>query len=341
MINQVELDNLTSQALAELETISDVKALEEYRVKYFGKKGLVTQTKSLIGKADPQERAAIGKIINHVSATIETAMKEKQAVLGTEAIPSGPLFDVTLPGTAPRTGRPHVLTQTIWELEDIFGRMGFEVIDAPEVEDEWHNFEALNIPLEHPARDPLDNFYISGVGQNMLLRSQTSTAQIRIMEKRQPPVRIVTCGRVYRPDTIDATHHMMFHQIECLYVDRGVSMIDLKSTIDQFTKAYFGRDVKTRLRPSYFPFTEPSAEIDITCMICGGRGCNSCGNSGWKEIGGCGMVDPNVLQAVGYDTEIYSGFAFGFGIERMTMGKHQIKDIRLFTENDMRFLQQF
>ncbi len=340
MTIQSDMENLVSAALQELNAISDPKALEDFRVKYFGKKGLVTQARSAIGKSAPEERAGLGKVINEVATAVETAFKEKQAEIGSGAKVSGPLFDVTLPGTRAKTGRPHVLTQTVWEIEDIFGRMGFEVIDAPEVEDEWHNFQALNIPLEHPARDPLENFYITCADQNMLLRSQTSTAQIRAMEKRQPPVRIVTCGRVYRPDTIDATHHMMFHQIECLYVDKNVTMIDLKSTLDQFTGAYFGKGIKTRLRPSYFPFTEPSAEFDITCMICNGKGCNSC-NGGWKEIGGCGMVDPNVLNAVGYDTEIYSGFAFGFGIERMAMRKHQIKDIRLFTENDVRFLQQF
>lgn len=340
MINSAELENLGAQALQELAAITDAKALEEFRVRYFGKKGSIAQARAMIGKVPPDQRAAAGKIVNDVATRVEGAMKARQDEIGAAGRPSGPLFDVTLPGTHPRVGRPHVLTQTIDELADIFGRMGFEVIDAPEVEDEWHNFQALNIPLEHPARDPLENFYVSSVEQNMLLRSQTSTAQIRIMETRQPPVRVVHVGRVYRPDTIDAKHHMMFHQIECLYVDRGVTLIDLKSTIEQYLKAYFGPDARIRLRPSYFPFTEPSAEVDTTCMICHGKGCNSC-NGGWMEIGGCGMVDPNVLQAVGYDPEVYSGFAFGFGIERMAMRKHQIKDIRLFTENDVRFLRQF
>lgn len=336
-----ELNNLSAQARTELDAVSSAQALEEYRVRYFGKKGLVTLARTSIGKVPADQRAAFGKAVNDLAKGLEAAFAEKQQQLGSAGTKAtGPLFDMTLPGTCPPVGRPHVLTQTIQELSDIFGRMGFEVIDAPEVEDEWHNFQALNIPLEHPARDPLENFYISSVEQNTLLRSQTSTAQIRIMEQRKPPVRVVHVGRVYRPDTIDATHHMMFHQIECLYIDRGITMIDLKSTIAQFTQAYFGSDVKTRLRPSYFPFTEPSAEFDITCMICNGKGCKSC-NGGWKEIGGCGMVDPNVLQMVGYDPEAVSGFAFGFGIERMAMRKHNIKDIRLFTENDVRFLQQF
>jgi phenylalanyl-tRNA synthetase alpha chain len=339
-MNQAELENLTTRALQELNGAADAKALEDFRTRYFGKKGLITQARAMIGKIPPEERAAFGKIVNQAASTVETALKERQDRIGAVARPSGPLFDVTLPGTHPPVGRPHVLTQTIWELAEIFGRMGFEVIDAPEAEDEWHNFQALNIPLEHPARDPLENFYISSVDQSMLLRSQTSTAQIRVMENRKPPVRIVHVGRAYRPDTIDASHHMMFHQIECLYVDRGVTLIDLKSTINQYVKAYFGHDAKIRLRPSYFPFTEPSAEVDMTCMICHGKGCTSC-SGGWMELGGCGMVDPNVLQTVGYDPETYSGFAFGFGVERMAMRKHNIKDIRLFTENDIRFLRQF
>jgi phenylalanyl-tRNA synthetase alpha chain len=341
MINFDELNNLADQARTELQAAADAKSLEDYRIRFFSKKGLITQARSLIGKVAAEDRAAFGKAVNDLAKSAEEAFKAKQADLGSAAAKvSGPVFDVTLPGTHPPVGRPHVLTQTIWELSDIFGRMGFEVIDAPEVEDEWHNFQALNIPLDHPARDPLENFYINSAEQNTLLRSQTSTAQIRIMEQRTPPVRVVHVGRVYRPDTIDAKHHMMFHQIESLYVDKGVSMIDLKSTIDQYLKAYFGPDARIRLRPSYFPFTEPSAEVDTTCMICHGKGCNCC-NGGWMEIGGCGMVDPNVLRAVGYDPEVYSGFAFGFGIERMAMRKHDIKDIRLFTENDVRFLQQF
>jgi phenylalanyl-tRNA synthetase alpha chain len=341
MVTLDELNKLADQARDELQAAAEVKALEDYRVKYFGRKGLITQARSLIGQVAPEERAEFGKAVNSIAKDLEAAFQDKQNEMGSATTKAaGPLFDVTLPGTRPAIGRPHVLTQTIWELCDIFERMGFEVIEAPEVEDEWHNFQALNIPLEHPARDPLENFYINSVEHNTLLRSQTSTAQIRIMEQRTPPVRVVHVGRVYRPDTIDAKHHMMFHQIEALYVDRGVSMIDLKSTIDQYLKAYFGPDAKIRLRPSYFPFTEPSAEVDTTCMICHGQGCKNC-NGGWMEIGGCGVVDPNVLKAVGYDPEVYSGFAFGFGIERMAMRKHDIKDIRWLTENDVRFLQQF
>ncbi len=331
-----EIIDIGRQAGEELEKISDAQALEQFRIKYLGKKGVFTQAKSSIGKLPKEQRPKAGKIINEVVGEIEREFKRKQSELSTVR-GKGVIEDVTLPGIYPPLGRSHVITQTINELSEIFSKMGFEIIDAPEVEDEWHNFEALNIPPEHPARDPLDNFYISG---NILLRSQTSTAQIRVMEKRKPPLRVVHCGRVYRPDTVDATHHMMFHQIESLYVDKDVTMIDLKSTIDQFARAYFGEEVKTRLRPSYFPFTEPSAEVDMTCMICHGEGCNSC-SGGWLELGGCGMVDPNVLKAVGYDPEEVSGFAFGLGIERMVMRRHQIKDIRLFFENDIRFLSQF
>ncbi len=331
-----EINDIAKQAREELKRISDVQELEQFRIKYLGRKGIFTQAKASIGRLPVEQRPEAGKIINKLAREIEEGFKNKQESLS-ETKSVGPIEDVTLPGVYPPLGRPHVITQTISELSEIFSRMGFEIIDAPEVEDEWHNFEALNIPLEHPARDPLDNFYIS---ENILLRSQTSTAQIRIMEQRRPPLRVVHCGRVYRPDTIDATHHMMFHQIESLYIDKNVTMIDLKSTIDQFARAYFGADVKTRLRPSYFPFTEPSAEVDMTCMICHGKGCNSC-SGGWLELGGCGMVDPNVLEAVGYDPNEVSGFAFGLGIERMVMRRHQIKDIRLFFENDIRFLSQF
>jgi phenylalanyl-tRNA synthetase alpha chain len=241
------------------------------------------------------------------------------------------LFDVTLPGEPARLGSSHLITQTINELLEIFGRMGFEVGYGPEIEDEYHNFVALNIDESHPARDPLDNFYID---DSTLLRSQTSTVQIRVMEKRKPPIRIVAPGRVYRPDSVDATHMYMFHQIEALVVDEGVSMVDLKTTIDQFIHAFYGPDTQWRFRPSYFPFTEPSGEVDLLLRDKQGR-------ENWIEMGGCGMVDPNVFEAVGYDPEKYTGWAFGFGIERLAMRKFGITDIRLFTENDLRFLQQF
>jgi len=238
---------------------------------------------------------------------------------------------VTLPGTEVRIGKRHVIMQTIDELLDIFGRMGFGVAYGPEVEDEWHNFIALNIPPEHPARDPLDNFYVE---DDILLRSQTSTIQIRVMEKTKPPIRVVAPGRVYRPDTVDATHMYMFHQLEALVVDEGVTMVDMKTTIEQFIHVFFGPDTKWRFRPSFFPFTEPSAEVDLLLV-------DKAGQERWVEMGGCGMVDPNVFDAVGIDSEKYTGWAFGFGIERLAMRKYEIPDIRWLTENDLRFLKQF
>ena len=238
---------------------------------------------------------------------------------------------MTLPGRRPAVGHRHIITQTIDEICEIFGRMGFTVATGPEVEDEHHNFEALNIPPAHPARDPLDNFYIDPV---TMLRSQTSTVQIRVMENTTPPVRIISPGRVYRPDTVDATHSFMFYQVEGLYVDEGVTMADLKTCLDQFCKTYFGREVATCFRPSFFPFTEPSGEVDILFH-------RPDGSTHWVELGGCGMVDPNVLEAVGYDSERYTGYAFGLGIERMVMRKHNIPDIRLLFESDVRFLHQF
>lgn len=329
MVAQVRHD-----AEAALEHATTADELEQFRVKYLGRKGAIQDLKKQIKSVEPDNRAAFGKAVNDLARDIEEKFELKQNTLGSApAKPTGKQYDVTLPGIRPRLGRPHILRQTMRQLAEIFGRMGFEVIDAPEIEDEYHNFVALNIPAEHPARDPLDNFYLAD-RDDTLLRSQTSTAQIRIMEQRTPPVRVVHYGRCYRPDTIDATHHMMFHQIEALYVDEGVSMVHLKSTILQFCRALLGSDVEIRLRPSYFPFTEPSAEVDIRWNP-GGKGWR------WMELGGCGMVDPNVLEMVGYDSERYTGFAFGFGIERLTMPRHQITDIRHFFDNDVRFLQQF
>jgi phenylalanyl-tRNA synthetase alpha chain len=265
---------------------------------------------------------------------LQSAFDEKSdALVDGKSKAAGPTEDVTLPGRKPKIGHKHVVTQTIEEICEIFARMGFSIAYGPEIEDERHNFEALNIPDWHPARDPLDNFYIDGRDEWML-RSQTSTVQIRTMEQQDPPVRVVAAGRVYRPDTVDATHSFMFHQLEGLYVDEGVTMADLRASLDQFCKAYFGPEVQTRFRPSFFPFTEPSAEVDVLFHY-------DDGSTQWIELGGCGMVDPNVLTAVEYDPEKYTGFAFGLGIERMVMRKHNIPDIRLLFENDVRFLRQF
>ena len=326
-----QFEKTSQQAIAELQKVADLAALEEFRIKYLGRKGQVTQMLSQIGKFPPEEKPKAGQLANKIKKDVAKAFEEaKTALQAQQAKPKG-LIDVTLPGIPAQIGKTHVITQTLNELLEIFGRMGFGVAYGPEVEDEWHNFIALNIGPEHPARDPRDNFYVS---DETLLRSQTSTIQIRVMERTKPPIRVVAPGRVYRPDTVDATHMYMFHQLEALVVDEGVSMVDMKTTIEQFIHTFFGTDTKWRFRPSFFPFTEPSAEVDLLLKDKGG-------NESWVEMGGCGMVDPNVFDAVGIDSEKYTGWAFGFGIERLAMRKYEITDIRLLFENDLRFLGQF
>jgi len=344
-----ELRELKAQAQALIDKVADAEKLEEFRIKFLGAKGAIKQAMQRLKEVPREHKPALGKLANEVQDAVQQMYEQaKEAVArtytgaggGTVRTPTAsgsgtftdPVYtDVTLPGTPVTIGRPHILTQTIYEITDVFARMGFDVAYGPEVEDEWHNFIALNIPESHPARDVLENFYIT---PTMLLRSQTSTIQTRVMEAGGPPVRVIAVGRVYRPDTVDARHSFMFHQVEGLYVDRGVTMADLKTCLDQFCKAYFGHDVRTRLRPSFFPFTEPSAEVDLLFHKADGA-------TQWVEMGGCGMVDPNVLEAVKYDPEEYTGFAFGLGIERMAMRKHGIPDIRLLFENDVRSLAQF
>ncbi len=324
-------EQIGTEALEELQTVGDLRALEDFRIKYLGRKGLVTQLLSEIGRLPREEKPKAGQLANRIKNEVTTAFEERKKALEEVRRQQREFVDVTLPGIPVEIGKPHVITQTINELLDIFGRMGFGVAYGPEVEDEWHNFVALNIPPEHPARDPLDNFYIE---DNILLRSQTSTIQIRVMEKTRPPIRVVAPGRVYRPDTVDATHMYMFHQLEALVVDEGVTMVDMKTTIEQFIHVFFGPETQWRFRPSFFPFTEPSAEVDLLLA-------DKAGKENWVEMGGCGMVDPNVFDAVGIDSEKYTGWAFGFGIERLAMRKYEIPDIRWFTENDLRFLKQF
>lgn len=327
-----KLNELKTQAEDELAAIANSDELEAFRIKYLGSKGNIKAAMKRLKDVASTEKAAYGKAANNLQNNLKllygSLVDKLKAGKGGE---KGPQVDVTLPGKQPKIGHTHLITQTINELCEIFGRMGFTVETGPEVEDEWHNFEALNIPAAHPARDTLDNFYID---EATMLRSQTSTIQIRVMENTEPPVRIIAVGRVYRPDTVDATHSFMFHQVEGLFVDKGVTMADLKTCLDQFCKAYFGKDIETRFRPSFFPFTEPSGEVDLLFRY-------PDGTSEWIELGGCGMVDPNVLEAVGYDSEKYTGYAFGLGIERMVMRKHEIPDIRLLFENDTRFLHQF
>ncbi len=318
-------------ALESLKKVTNPAQLEEYRIKFLSRKGAVTEMLSQIGQALPEQRKEAGALANKIKQEVTEAFELLKNSLQGTSTQKGPVVDVTLPGMEFEKGKAHIITQTVNELLEIFGRMGFAIAYGPEVEDEWHNFVALNIPAGHPARDPSDNFCIDN---NKLLRSQTSTIQIRTMEKQKPPIKVVAPGRVYRPDTVDATHMFMFHQLEALVVDEGISMVDMKSTIAQFINVFFGKDVKWRLRPSFFPFTEPSAEVDLLFVA-------NDGTEKWIEVGGCGMVDPNVLNAVNIDSEKYTGWAFGFGIERLAMRKYGITDIRLFIENDIRFLKQF
>ncbi len=326
-----QFEKIGRDALAELKKVANLAVLEEFRIKFLGRKGQVTQMLSQIGKLPAEQKRQAGQLANRIKNDVSRAFEELKSALATQQQKPQELIDVTLPGIRARIGKPHVITQTLNELLEIFGRMGFGVAYGPEVEDEWHNFIALNIGPEHPARDPADNFYIT---DDILLRSQTSTIQIRVMERTKPPIRVVAPGRVYRPDTVDAMHMYMFHQLEALVVDEGISMVDMKTTIEQFIHTFFGPQTKWRFRPSFFPFTEPSAEVDLLLK-------DKAGKESWVEMGGCGMVDPNVFDAVGIDSEKYTGWAFGFGIERLAMRKYGITDIRLLFENDLRFLEQF
>jgi phenylalanyl-tRNA synthetase alpha chain len=326
-----DFKTIGKEALEAIRGITDSASLEDFRIKYLGRKGEVTTMLSQIGKLPAQERKEGGQLANKIKNEVAAAFDALKKSFSSGSGKSKPMLDVTLPGHPVNIGKSHIITQTVSDLLEIFGRMGFGIAYGPEVENEWHNFIALNIPPAHPARDPADNFYID---DTTLLRSQTSTIQIRVMENTSPPIHVVAPGRVYRPDTVDATHMYMFHQIEALVVDENVTMVDLKTSIGQFIHTFFGADTKWRFRPSFFPFTEPSCEVDLLWV-------DKNGNQEWMEVGGCGMVDPNVFDAVGIDAEKYTGWAFGFGIERLAMKKYGITDIRLLFENDLRFLDQF
>lgn len=332
-----KIDELKEQALADLAQVADADALEQYRIKYLGSKGAVKGMMAWIKDVPGDQKRDFGQQANAAQKQVTEAFEAKKNTLaaGPSSPPNAPLLDITEPPLPPRMGRRHIISQTIDELIEVFARMGFDHAQGPEVEDDYHNFVALNIPETHPARDPLDNFYLTDpFGPSpTLLRSQTSTVQIRVMEQTAPPVRVISTGRVYRPDEHDATHYSMFHQVEGLYVDKKVNMVDLKTTLYQFARAMFGQDAEIKLVPSYFPFTEPSAELYVKMDL--GKGPE------WMEIGGCGMVDPAVFEQVGYDPEQWTGFAFGLGIERLAMRKHAIRDIRWLFENDVRFLRQF
>ena len=315
--------------------------LEQIRIQYLGKKGELTSVLCGMGSLSAEERPVIGQLANDVRVYIEKAIAEKSAELNKQKLEmklKSERLDVTMPGTLPAAGHVHPLTKVQRELEDIFIGMGFSIVEGPEVEYDYYNFQALNIPENHPARDTQDTFYIT---DKILLRSQTSPVQVRTMEKQKPPIRIISPGRVYRSDAVDATHSPLFHQLEGLVVDQGITMGDLKGMLEMFAKKMFGDDTRIRFRPHHFPFTEPSAEVDVSCFVCGGKGCRLCKGEGWIEILGAGMVHPNVLRGCGIDPDVYSGFAFGLGIERIVMRKYNIDDMRLLYENDVRFLSQF
>ena len=338
---RTQLEQIKESALRELAQCGDLKALEALRVGYLGKKGQLTAILKQMGKLSAEERPVVGQIANEVRQALEAAIAEKQEALREKELNDrleAERIDVTMPGRARKTGGLHPLNIVMNDLIDIFQSMGFDVVDGPEVETDYYLFEALNLPKDHPARDMQDTFYL---GQDLLLRSQTSSAQIRVMEQRQPPIRIVCPGRVFRADEVDATHSPVFHQMEGLVVDKGITMCDLKGCLEQFVHEIYGPETQVRFRPSFFPFTEPSVEVDVTCAECGGKGCRVCKGTGWLEILGAGMVHPNVLAGCGIDPEVYSGFAFGVGIDRLTTTRYKISDIRLLFENDLRFLEQF
>jgi phenylalanyl-tRNA synthetase alpha chain len=332
-----QLLELEKTAIKELESLSDAAGLEKFRVTYLGKKGLLTSFMKKLGELPPSERPEFGKMANQIKGKLSKRIEAAREGVTAAKAGQGNLFDVTLPGREPLLGTLHPITLVIKEVCQILTRMGFRVVKGPNVEVDYYNFEALNLPKDHPARDMQDTFYVS---ENVVLRTHTSPIQIRVMETQKPPVSIIAPGKVYRRDS-DVSHTPMFHQVEGLLVDKDVSFGDLKGTLTSFLHEMFGSDTKLRFRPSFFPFTEPSAEVDIQCVICGGTGCRTCSHTGWLEILGSGMVDPAVYGFVDYDAELYSGFAFGMGIERIAMLKYGIDDIQLFFKNEMRFLKQF
>lgn len=325
-------------------TANDKQGVENFRLRYISRKGVVGDLFEELKQVPVEEKKTVGKILNELKQAAENKLAALNEQL--ESNPSAQTdIDLTLPGTPNTLGNLHPLSLTRYKIIEIFERLGFNVADGPEIEDDWHNFSALNFPENHPAREMQDTFFIEKKGasdaQDILLRTHTSNVQIRLMKKQKPPIRAIMPGRVYRNEAISARAHCFFHQVEGLYVDKNVSFSDLKQTLFHFAKEMYGKDIKLRLRPSFFPFTEPSAEIDVTCLICKGEGCVVCKRSGWVEIAGAGMVHPNVLRNCGIDPQEYTGFAFGMGIERVTQLRYQVNDLRLYSENDIRFLKQF
>jgi phenylalanyl-tRNA synthetase alpha chain len=335
-----DLQALLAGARAAIAKAATIEELEQIRVRLLGKKGEITALLKTLGSMDPEARRAAGAKINEAKDAVSNALDERRSALEAQNLAAqlaSDSVDVTLPGRGQSMGGLHPVTRVRRRIEQLFRNAGFTVADGPEIEDEWHNFEALNIPADHPARAMHDTFYFP---DGRLLRTHTSPVQVRVMEGQKPPVRVIVPGRVYRCDS-DMTHTPMFHQVEGLVVDEGITFANLKAVLHGFMRALFEKDVKMRLRPSYFPFTEPSAEVDISCVSCGGSGCRVCKNTGWVEVAGCGVVHPTVLRAVGIDAEKYTGYAFGMGVDRLTMLRYNVTDIRMYFENDLRFLRQF
>ena len=336
-----KLEEIRQKAIASIEEANDADSLNDIRVKVFGKKGEFTQVQKGMKDVAPEDRPKVGAMINEARAAIEEKMTEAREKMQQKALEERlkrETIDVTLPAKKNKIGHRHPNTIALEEVEKIFIGMGFDVVEGPEIEKDYYNFEALNIPANHPAKDEQDTFYIN---KDILLRTQTSPVQVRQMEAKKPPIRMIAPGRVFRADEVDATHSPSFHQIEGMVIDKGITFSDLKGTLEMFVHKLFGEDTRVKFRPHHFPFTEPSAEMDVSCFKCGGKGCRFCKGEGWIEILGCGMVHPKVLRMSGIDPDVYSGFAFGVGLERIALLKYEIDDMRLLYENDIRFLQQF
>jgi phenylalanyl-tRNA synthetase alpha chain len=334
------IEEILTQALQALAHANDLTELDQVRVNYLGKKGLFTQHMKELGNLDPEQRKSVGQVINTAKNSFQDALDSRKAILESaelEARLASECVDVTLPGRGQAISGLHPVTITLRRIAKIFASVGFDVVEGPEIEDDYHNFGALNIPDHHPARAMHDTFYFDA---HTVLRTHTSPVQIRVMESEQPPLKVIAPGRVYRCDS-DLTHTPMFHQVEGFLVDTNVSFADLKGVVFEFLRAFFEKDIQVRFRPSYFPFTEPSAEVDIECVMCDGKGCRVCSHTGWLEVMGCGMIHPEVFKSVNIDNERYSGFAFGMGVERLAMLRYGINDLRMFFENDLKFLQQF
>lgn len=337
-MHPTEIEQIKNNFVESINEVNSLSELEHLRITYLGRNGIITKLFDQLKTVSNEDKPAFGKLLNNLRSETTELFNQKKSVLESGQSDNFSDIDLTLPGKTIKLGSRHILSQTMFEIKSIFKGLGFSVYDGPELESDYYNFEALNFPADHPARDMQDTFFVS---EQFVLRTHTTPVQIRIMEKEQPPIRAIMPGRVYRNEAISARSYCMFHQVDGIYVDTDVSFAELKGTLVSFAKQFYGEELKYRFRPSFFPFTEPSAEMDITCYICKGKGCRVCKHTGWLEILGCGMVDPNVFNYVNYDSEKYTGYAFGMGIERIAMLKYGIDDIRIFFENDLRFLKQF